>query len=166
MSGFVAPDASLEIELTLNGTAERLAATPRTTLADALRAHGLTGTHLGCEHGVCGACTVLLDGAPVRACLVLALQAAGRSVDTVEGLAPDDDPGPVVEAFVSGNALQCGFCTPGLVVLATWLSRVEPDAGKERVCEVLSSSLCRCTGGGPAVEAALAVLRGDGTSGA
>ena len=121
-----------------------------------MRAHGLTGTHLGCEHGVCGACTVLLDGEPVRACLVLAVQAAGARVDTVEGLADGDELHPVQAAFREQRALQCGFCTPGFVVLAAWLVDNEPDADEERVREVLSSNLCRCTGYGPILAATLA----------
>ena len=127
-----------------------------------MRAHGLTGTHLGCEHGVCGACTVLLDGEPVRACLVLAVQAAGRRVDTVEGLADGDSLHPAQSAFRDQRALQCGFCTPGFVVLAAWLADDEPEADDERVREVLSSNLCRCTGYGPILAAALQA--GDGAS--
>ena len=129
--------------------------TPRWTLADALRGAGLTGTHLGCEHGVCGACNVLLDGEPVRSCLVLALQAEGRDVTTVEGLADGADLHPVQRDFVTARAQQCGFCTPGFVVLAAWLRNAEPDATDARVREVLSSNLCRCTGYGPIVRAVL-----------
>jgi carbon-monoxide dehydrogenase small subunit len=147
------PDAPVTVELTLNGEAAALDAGVRWTLADAVRAHGLTGTHLGCEHGVCGACTVLLDGAPVRACLVLALQARGRRVETVEALGTPDAMHPVQEAFRRARALQCGFCTPGFVVLAAWLREHEPDADSRRVRDVLSSNLCRCTGYGPIVEA-------------
>jgi aerobic-type carbon monoxide dehydrogenase small subunit (CoxS/CutS family) len=150
------PDERVEIEVTLNGSGATLQASPRWTLADAVRAHGLTGTHLGCEHGVCGACTVLLDGEPVRACLVLALQAEGRRVDTVEGLAAGDELHSVQSAFREQRALQCGFCTPGFVVLAAWLVENEPDADLERVREVLSSNLCRCTGYGPILAATLA----------
>jgi carbon-monoxide dehydrogenase small subunit len=150
------PDERIDVELTLNGSSRTLRASPRWTLADAVRANGLTGTHLGCEHGVCGACTVLLDGEPVRACLVLALQAEGRRVDTVEALAEGDELHPVQVAFREQRALQCGFCTPGFVVLAAWLVDTEPEADVERVRDVLSSNLCRCTGYGPILAATLA----------
>ena len=150
------PDEQTGVDLILNGSQATLRASPRWTLADAVRAHGLTGTHLGCEHGVCGACTVLLDGEPVRACLVLALQAEGRHVETVEGLADGDELHPVQAAFRRERALQCGFCTPGFVVLAAWLVEREPQADVERVREVLSSNLCRCTGYGPILSATLA----------
>jgi carbon-monoxide dehydrogenase small subunit len=156
MSGWARPDERLELDLTLNGAPATLVATPRTTLADAVRAHGLTGTHLGCEHGVCGACTVLLDGEPARACLVLAVQAAGRRVDTVEGLSREGELNAVQRAFVEHRAQQCGFCTPGFVVLSSWLVEHEPDADEIRVREVLASNLCRCTGYAPIVAAVLA----------
>ena len=150
------PDERIGVELTLNGSSCTLQASPRWTLADAVRAHGLTGTHLGCEHGVCGACTVLLDGEPVRACLVLAVQAQGRRVDTVEALAEGDELHPVQAAFREQRALQCGFCTPGFAVLAAWVVDTEPEADVERVRDVLSSNLCRCTGYGPILAATLA----------
>ncbi|HEY7731560.1 MAG TPA: (2Fe-2S)-binding protein [Gaiellaceae bacterium] len=152
-SRWLAPDERAEVALVLNGENAVLEAEPRRTLADAVRATGLTGTHLGCEHGVCGACTVLLDDEPVRSCLVLAVQAAGRRVDTVERLAAGGTLHPVQEAFLRHRALQCGFCTPGFVVLAEWLARREPDASEERVGEVVSSSLCRCTGYAPILAA-------------
>jgi carbon-monoxide dehydrogenase small subunit len=152
-SRWLAPDERAEVALVLNGENAVLEAEPRRTLADAVRATGLTGTHLGCEHGVCGACTVLLDDEPVRSCLVLAVQAAGRRVDTVERLAAGGTLHPVQEAFLRHRALQCGFCTPGFVVLAEWLARREPDASEERVGEVVSSSLCRCTGYTPILAA-------------
>ena len=151
-----APDEVVEVALTLNGAAATLAATPRWSLADALRESGLTGTHLGCEHGVCGACTVLIDDEPVRSCLVLAVQAEGRSVATVEALADGDDLHPVQRAFQAERGLQCGFCTPGFVVLAAWLLAREPEADEERIRDVLSSNLCRCTGYTPIVAAVLA----------
>lgn len=156
------PDERVGVDLTLNGSPTTLHASPRWTLADAVCAHGLTGTHLGCEHGVCGACTVLLDDEPVRACLVLALQVAGRRVETVEGLADGDKLHPVQAAFHRHRALQCGFCTPGFVVLAAWLVEREPEADDERVREVLSSNLCRCTGYGPILAATLAARDGNG----
>jgi len=154
------PDAVVEVQLTLNGAPGTLEAKPRWSLADALRESGLTGTHLGCEHGVCGACTVLLNDEPVRACLVLAIQAEGATVETVEALADGDLLDPVQRAFQQERALQCGFCTPGFVVLAAWLLRHEPDASEMRVREVLSSNLCRCTGYAPIVAAVLSA-RGE-----
>jgi len=140
------PDASVTVELTLNGEAAALEAGVRWTLADAIRAHGLTGTHVGCEHGVCGACTVLVDGEPVRACLVLALQAAGRRVVTVEALGGPGSLHPVQEAFADAGAVQCGFCTPGFVVAAVDLLRRIPDPSDDEIREALSGNLCRCTG--------------------
>ena len=142
------------VGLTLNGAPATLTAPARWTLADALReSAGLTGTHLGCEHGVCGACTVLLDGEPVRSCLLLAVQAEGREVRTIEGLAGDGPLHPVQRAFHECHALQCGFCTPGFVLLAVALLEREPDAAEERVRDVLASNLCRCTGYAPIVRA-------------
>jgi carbon-monoxide dehydrogenase small subunit len=149
------PDEVVTVHLTLNGAPGTLEAKPRWSLADALRESGLTGTHLGCEHGVCGACTVLLDDEPVRACLVLAIQAEDATVETVEALGDGDLLDPVQYAFQEERGLQCGFCTPGFVVLAAWLLRREPDASDERVREVLSSNLCRCTGYAPIVSAVL-----------
>jgi carbon-monoxide dehydrogenase small subunit len=153
VSTWTAATDPLRVDLTLNGNEVSLEAGVRWTLADAVRAHGLTGTHLGCEHGVCGACTVLLDGQPVRACLVLAPQASGRRVDTVEALGTPDELHPVQEALLEARGLQCGFCTPGFAVLAAWLREQRPDAGPAEVREVLSSNLCRCTGYGPIVKA-------------
>jgi carbon-monoxide dehydrogenase small subunit len=154
-------DDLVNVPVVLNGEPTTISATPRWTLADAIRASGLTGTHLGCEHGVCGACTVLLDGEPARACLVLALQAGGRRVDTVEGLAPTAELHPVQAAFTERRALQCGFCTPGFVVLAAWLRAAEPHAREQRVRDVLSSNLCRCTGYGPILAATIDALGAD-----
>jgi len=153
VSTWTAATDPLRVDLTLNGNEVSLEAGARWTLADTVRAHGLTGTHLGCEHGVCGACTVLLDGQPVRACLVLAPQASGRRVDTVEALGTPDELHPVQEALLEARGLQCGFCTPGFAVLAAWLREQRPDAGPAEVREVLSSNLCRCTGYGPIVKA-------------
>jgi aerobic carbon-monoxide dehydrogenase small subunit len=136
------------VRLIVNGHAREAATEARTTLADFLRERcGLTGTHLGCEHGVCGACTVLLDGAPVRACLVLAVQATGADVTTIEGLAgPDDRLSPVQAAFRDCHGLQCGFCTPGFVVTVTAFLRDHPDPTDQEIREALSGNLCRCTG--------------------
>jgi carbon-monoxide dehydrogenase small subunit len=153
--------ARADVDLTLNGDAARFDVPVRWTLADALRAHGLTGTHLGCEHGVCGACTVLLDGEPVRSCLLLAVQAEGREVRTIEGLARDGNLHPVQRAFHEHRALQCGFCTPGFVMLAVGVLEREPNAPEERLRHLLASNLCRCTGYTPilaAVRAAQAEL--------
>jgi carbon-monoxide dehydrogenase small subunit len=156
------PDELAEVRLTINGESRALQVKPRWSLADTLRESGLTGTHLGCEHGVCGACTVLLDDLPVRSCLVLAVQANGCQVDTVEELAGGDAVHPVLRAFEEERALQCGFCTPGFVVLTAWLVRREPEADEERIREILSSNLCRCTGYAPILAAALSA-REDGS---
>ncbi len=135
------------ITLKVNGTAHDISVEPRRTLADALRDDcRLTGTHLGCEHGVCGACTVLVDGDPVRACLMFAVQAEGREIRTVEGLATDGVLHPMQEAFSEHHALQCGFCTPGFLMLAVGALEREPDMDEERQREMLSSNLCCCTG--------------------
>ena len=137
----------IPIELTVNGEARRAAVEPRKTLADFLREDlQLTGTHLGCEHGVCGACTVILDGRAVRSCLVFAVQTRGAEITTVEGLAPDGELSPVQAAFQAEHGLQCGFCTPGFVVSATALLERNPDCSDEEIREGLSGNLCRCTG--------------------
>lgn len=148
------PNEPVAIAVTLNGAAAELRATARQTLADAVREHGLTGTHLGCEHGVCGACTVLLDDRPVRSCLVLAVQAAGCRVETVEGLATAGALSPLQQAFHEGSALQCGFCTPGFLMLASGVLRSDPGAPPDRLAEAMTANLCRCTGG-PAILAAV-----------
>jgi carbon-monoxide dehydrogenase small subunit len=116
---------------------------------------GFTGTHIGCEHGVCGACTVMLDGAAVRSCLMLAIQAGGGAITTVEGLASGDELSPLQASFRRHHALQCGFCTPGILMSAHALLSEEPDADADRVREVLSGHICRCTGYVPIVEAIL-----------
>jgi carbon-monoxide dehydrogenase small subunit len=140
----------------VNGKPVEVAVEPRMTLADCLRGVlRLTGTHLGCEHGVCGACTVLLDGEAVRSCLILAVQAEGRSVTTVEGLSSDDDLTPLQKSFRKHHALQCGFCTPGMITTAHALLTEEPDCDADRVREVLSGNICRCTGYISIVEAVL-----------
>ena len=142
------------IRLTVNGRDQQGTVPVRLLLSDFLRAHlGLTGTHLGCEHGVCGCCTILLDGEPVRSCLLFAVQADGHTVTTVEGLAPTDDEGvyntplhPLQAAFREEHALQCGYCTPGfLMTLVPFLAR-HPDPTDEEIREALSGNLCRCTG--------------------
>jgi carbon-monoxide dehydrogenase small subunit len=133
--------------LKVNGKDYAIRAPARRNLADALREDcGLTGTHLGCEHGVCGACTVLVDGKPVRACLMFAVQAQGREVRTVEGLAHGEKLHPLQQAFWEHHGLQCGFCTPGFLMLAAGVLEAEPNISDEELMHVLSSNLCRCTG--------------------
>ena len=156
--------AAVPVELRVNGTGYRINTEPRRTLADALREEcGLTGTHLGCEHGVCGACTVLLDGSPVRSCLLFAVQATGSEIRTVEGLAADDGTlHPLQEAFWRHHGLQCGFCTPGFLMLSTAVLESTPDIGDEELREALSSNLCRCTGYQTIVEAVQAVRDAGG----
>lgn len=136
------------IELSVNGTPVVAGVEPRMTLADFLRDRcGLTGTHLGCEHGACGACTVLLDGEAVRSCLMFAVQADGTEVTTVEGIAaPDGTLSPVQSALRECHGLQCGFCTPGFVMSLTALLRDNPDPSDEEIREGLSGNFCRCTG--------------------
>ncbi len=135
------------ITLQVNQKTYDIEAEPRRTLADALREDcGLTGTHLGCEHGVCGACTVIVDGDPMRACLMFAVQAEGRAIRTVEGLAAGATLHPLQQAFIDHHALQCGFCTAGFLMLATSLiERTDPPDDQE-LLDALSSNLCRCTG--------------------
>jgi aerobic carbon-monoxide dehydrogenase small subunit len=137
----------IEITLTVNGVDHRVRVEPRKTLVDVIRDDcGQTGTHIGCEHGVCGACTILLDGEPVRSCLMFAVQAQGRQIRTVEGLQNGETLHPMQQAFMSHHALQCGFCTPGFLMLAVGVLEKRPDIGDEELLEVLSSNLCRCTG--------------------
>jgi len=135
------------VEATVNGERRHAEVEARKTLADFLREDcGLTGTHLGCEHGVCGACTVLLDGEAVRACLLFAVQASGHEVTTVEGLAPPGELSPVQAAFRDCHGLQCGFCTPGLVVSVTAFLADNPAPDDDEIRDALSGNLCRCTG--------------------
>ncbi len=144
------------VRFEVNGESVELEVEPRLTLADCLRHKlRLTGTHIGCEHGVCGACTVIVDGDAVRSCLTLAVQAEGRSVVTVEGLSNDEDLTPLQKSFRKHHALQCGFCTPGMITTAHALLSEEPDVDADRVREVLSGNICRCTGYIPIVEAVL-----------
>jgi aerobic-type carbon monoxide dehydrogenase small subunit (CoxS/CutS family) len=151
---------------TVNGNPVEVDVEPRTSLADCLRyALRLTGTHIGCEHGVCGACTVIVDGAAVRSCLMLAVQAERSSIVTVEGLSEEDGLTPLQTAFRKHHALQCGFCTPGMLTTAHALLTDEPGADEARIRSVLSGNLCRCTGYIPIVDAVLearaAYHRGD-----
>ncbi|HYV68501.1 MAG TPA: (2Fe-2S)-binding protein [Pseudolabrys sp.] len=140
----------------VNGERVEVNLEPRTSLADCLRRElKLTGTHVGCEHGVCGACTVIVDGAAVRSCLMLAAQADGVEIVTIEGLSNDEQLSPLQASFRRHHALQCGFCTPGILTTAHALLSEEPDAGADRVREVLSGNVCRCTGYVSIVEAIL-----------
>lgn len=136
------------IALTVNGEHREGQAEPRTSLADFLRDElDLTGTHVGCEHGVCGACTVLLDGEPIRSCLALAVQAEGWRVTTIEGFgSPDGGLHPIQEAFRVTHGLQCGYCTPGIVLTAHAFLREHPAPSREAIREMLAGNLCRCTG--------------------
>jgi carbon-monoxide dehydrogenase small subunit len=135
------------VTITVNGRQETGMAAPRLLLSDFLREQlGLTGVHVGCEHGVCGACTVLLDGAPVRSCLMFAAQISDAEITTIEGLAEGDALHPVQEAFRRNHGLQCGFCTPGMVLTSIDLLRRDPHPDANTVREALSGNLCRCTG--------------------
>jgi aerobic-type carbon monoxide dehydrogenase small subunit (CoxS/CutS family) len=146
----------MRVPFVLNGEPVAVEVEPRMHLADCLRdVLRLTGTHLGCEHGVCGSCTVIVDGAAVRSCLMLAVQAEGSSVVTVEGLSTDETLTPLQTAFRKHHALQCGFCTPGMLTTAHALLTDEPNADANRIREVLSGNLCRCTGYIGIVEAVL-----------
>ena len=148
----------IDITLNVNGREHNISVEPRKTLVDAIRDDcGLTGTHIGCEHGVCGACTVILDGQPVRSCLMFAVQAQGKSIRTVEGLSQDGSLHPLQSAFMANHALQCGFCTPGFLMLSTAMLEREPDIGEDEMRDVLSSNLCRCTGYQNIVKAVKAV---------
>jgi len=166
-------NAKTALSLTVNCRSYDIAVEPRRNLADALREDcGLTGTHVGCEHGVCGACTVLLDGKPVRACLIFAVQARGKAIRTVEGLATAGASGeelhPLQQAFWEHHGLQCGFCTPGFLMLAAGVLEADPDISDEEMKQVLSSNLCRCTGYQnivKAVRAAAAQMKLDPTPG-
>jgi carbon-monoxide dehydrogenase small subunit len=147
----------LPLRFEVNGKQVAIEVEPRLTLADCLRHHlRLTGTHVGCEHGVCGACTVLFDGEAVRACLMLAVQANGAKVVTIEGLSHAAQLTPLQAAFRKHHALQCGFCTPGMITTAHALLSQEPHCDAARVREVLSGNLCRCTGYVAIIEAVLA----------
>jgi aerobic carbon-monoxide dehydrogenase small subunit len=146
-----------DVTLTINGQAHAIRVEPRRTLVDAIREDcGQTGTHIGCEHGVCGACTVLVDDAPVRSCLMFAVQADGKQIRTVEGLARGDELGALQRAFMENHGLQCGFCTPGFLMLITGVLEREPDITDDELVDVLSSNLCRCTGYQNIVKAARA----------
>jgi aerobic carbon-monoxide dehydrogenase small subunit len=136
-----------EITLSINGRDFHIRVEARRTLVDAIRDEcGQTGTHIGCEHGVCGACTVLVNGEPVRSCLMFAVQAAGKAIRTVEGLTNGDTLHPMQRAFIEHHGLQCGFCTPGFLMLAVGLLERNPHIKDADLVDALSSNLCRCTG--------------------
>ncbi len=159
--------ALLTVSTRVNGTAYKRVVEPRLLLSDFLRHElGLTGTHVGCEHGVCGACTVLVDGLPMRSCLMFAPQAEGREVTTVEGLANGDELHPLQQAFQDAHGLQCGFCTPGILMTLTAYLKDHPRPDEAEIREALSGNLCRCTGYQHIVDAVLAVARAsDGAEG-
>ena len=156
------------IALTVNGELRRASVMPRMTLVDLLRDMlGLTGTHIGCEHGVCGACSILFDGAAVRSCLIFAVQADGHSVTTVEGLGDGDGRiGDLQDAFWECHAMQCGYCTPGMLIAGHALLDENPEPTTEEIREAISGNLCRCTGYTQIVEAiALCAARRNGVDG-
>jgi aerobic-type carbon monoxide dehydrogenase small subunit (CoxS/CutS family) len=137
----------IDVTLTINGRSHAIRVEPRKTLVDAIRDDcGQTGTHIGCEHGVCGTCTVILDGEAVRSCLMFAVQAQGKEIRTVEGLGTPENLHPLQRAFIAHHGLQCGFCTPGFLMLAANALEQNPDIGDDELLDVLSSNLCRCTG--------------------
>jgi aerobic-type carbon monoxide dehydrogenase small subunit (CoxS/CutS family) len=153
----MAAAADAPYRLTVNSTTYDVRTEPRKLLLDVLREDcGLSGPHTGCEHGVCGACTVLLDGRSVRSCLMFGIQAAGHDILTIEGLASGDDLHPLQEEFSRAHALQCGYCTPGMILTAVELLATNPSPSEEEIRETLSGNLCRCTGYGPIIEAVLA----------
>jgi carbon-monoxide dehydrogenase small subunit len=151
----------MNVRVTVNGVAHERDVEPRLLLSDFLRQHlNLTGTHVGCEHGVCGACTILFDDEPARSCLMLAVQADGHDIRTVEGLSPDGESlSPLQAAFRDAHALQCGFCTPGVLMTLTAFLRDHPQPDDAQIREALSANLCRCTGYQHIVEAVKRVAR-------
>ena len=150
-----------DLTLTVNGVSYTRAVEPRVNLGDFLRHDlGLTGTHFGCEHGICGACTVLVDGATLRSCLMFAVQAQGCEITTVEGLSDAQAPlHPIQQAFRDQHALQCGFCTPGMLLTVVELLGENPDPSEAEVRDAISGNICRCTGYQPIVDAALQAAR-------
>jgi carbon-monoxide dehydrogenase small subunit len=157
----------MKVELKVNGETRVAEVEPRTTLLDCLRDElGLFGTHAGCEHGICGACTVLADGEPIRACLMFAVQADGYDLTTIEGIAPAPGELSIIQdAFCETHGLQCGYCTPGMVLVAHALLRSNPDPTRADIVEAISGNVCRCTGYGQIVEAiALAAERLKGSN--
>lgn len=160
MNGSQAAETTVRAHLRVNGQDYHVDVEPRWLLSDVLRhTLGLTGTHVGCEQGVCGACTVLVDGRPERSCLMFAVQAEGREITTVEGVTPVDGLSPLQAAFEKHHALQCGFCTPGFLLTAEALLRRRADLDEETVREELSGNICRCTGYQSIVDAVLAAAK-------
>jgi aerobic carbon-monoxide dehydrogenase small subunit len=152
--------AKSAITLDINGREHTISVEPRRTLVDVIREDcGLTGTHIGCEHGICGACTVIVDGEPVRSCLMFAVQAEGKKIRTVEGLANGETWHPMQRAFMEHHGLQCGFCTPGFMMLAVGVLERDPDIPEHELLDVLSSNLCRCTGYQNIIKAVRAAAR-------
>lgn len=140
-------DRPTTVNLTVNGENHEVAITPRKLLSDVLREDlRLTGTHVGCEHGICGACTILIDGAPARACLVFAIQMEGHEIETIEGVTPDRGYSPLQQALHDEHGLQCGFCTPGIIMTFEAYLKENPDPTEAEIRDVLSGNLCRCTG--------------------
>ena len=160
--------AKREVALTVNGQAYSASVEPRTTLVDLLRGElGLTGTHVGCEHGVCGACTILVNGQAVRSCIMLAVQADGAELMTVEGLSADGQLHPIQQAFIDQRGLQCGFCTPGFLMSVYELLQHSPQPDDEEIKDALGGEICRCTGYQSilrSVHLAAAKLRGETTA--
>jgi carbon-monoxide dehydrogenase small subunit len=154
-----------KIVLHVNGKERSVEVEPRWMLSDVLRNQlGLTGTHVGCEQGICGACTVLIDGRPERSCLTLAVQAEGREITTIEGATPDEGLSPLQEAFQKHHGLQCGFCTPGMILTAEALLRQENDPDEETIREAMSGNICRCTGYQSIVDSIKEAAKGGGES--
>ena len=151
---------TIPVDLLVNGEKRRVVVEPRKLLSDTLREDcGLTGTHVGCEHGVCGACTVLVDGQPARSCLIYAVQMVGSAITTIEGIAPDGQLTPLQQALHEAHGLQCGFCTPGIVLtMEAWLAE-NPAPSEAEIREALSGNLCRCTGYQNIVAAVTAAAR-------
>lgn len=140
-------NGKIPVRLNVNSRDYHINVEARRTLADAIREEcGLTGTRVGCEHGVCGSCTIVVDGAPVRACLMFAVQAEGKQIRTIEGMAGAEELHPIQRAFGDNHALQCGFCTPGFIMLIAACLEQNPDPTDEEITEMLSANLCRCTG--------------------
>ncbi len=152
------------IALTVNGVRHETVVEARRTLADVLRHDlGLTGTHIGCEHGICGSCTVLVDGMPTRSCLMFGVQADDLQVETVEGLASNGELNPLQQAFSDAHGLQCGYCTPGFLMLATALLRANPSPTDDEIRAAMSANLCRCTGYAGILAAVRAAADGEAT---
>ena len=157
---------TMSVVLNVNGSGRSVSVEPRKTLADAIREDlGLTGTHLGCEHGVCGACTVLMDGEVVRSCLLLAVQADGAEITTIEGIGLGDDLHPMQEAFSEYHGLQCGFCTPGMILAGIDVVSRNPDPSPQEIREEMGGNICRCTGYQKIVESVQAAAAAMSTEG-